>query len=56
MFIEDSPSTLVVFINVLKTGSDQPVGMSIGHKTGPVQCKKLVVNESDENRLNRWSN
>ena len=27
-------------IHVLKIGPDRPVGPSIGHKIGPIQCKK----------------
>ena len=30
----------------------RPIGPSTNHKTGLVQCKKLIVNEPDENRLN----
>ena len=55
MFIEDSLSTLAVFINVLKTGPDRSVGPSTSHKTDLIQCKKSIMNESDENRLNQMN-
>ena len=30
----------------------RPIGPSTDHKTNPIQCKKPIVNEPGENRLN----